>query len=98
MANEVAESMNEVSAALMLPPGEQRVLFLESANRTGRGPCRSNTRLRRLRAVRGTGAGARLVAIVLATVRGRHVGRGGEVRDGWARKDVWRTGSVDVRV
>ena len=98
MANEVAEGMNEASAARMLPPGERRVLFLESANRMGRGPCRPNTRLRRLRAVRGAGAGTRWVSIVLAAIRCRHVRGRGEVRDGWARKDVRRTGRVDVGV
>jgi hypothetical protein len=39
-----------------------------------------------------------LAAIVLAAVRGRHVGGRGEVRDGRAGKGVRRAGVVDVGV
>ena len=42
--------------------------------------------------------GSRLVAIILAAVRGRHVGGRGEIRDGRTRKDVRRAGAVDVGV
>ena len=42
--------------------------------------------------------GSGLAAVVLATVRGRHVGGRGKVRDRWAGKDIRRAGAVDVGV